>query len=150
MFLFPVRLLMKMLWVLMPLILIMSMLVLLIRYPYVTLGYLIGFLIAPTLLRKTGIYHVDVSNSIGVFVLKDQEMKQLETIYQNELDKSTEKRRSKEQRFQRKIQRLQQETKQLDKTYTELLDGKPDRIVYIQPRSFLQLLKNRLFYQGRG
>jgi len=141
---------MKMLWVLMPLILIMSMLVLLIRYPYVTLGYLIGFLIAPTLLRKTGIYHVDVSNSIGIFVLKDQEMKQLETIYQNELDMSTENRRSKEQRLQRKIQRLRQETKQLDKTYTELLDGKPDRIVYVQPRSFLQLLKNRLLYQERG
>ena len=141
---------MKMLWVLMPLILIMSMLVLLIRYPYVTLGYLIGFLIAPSVLRKTGIYHVDVSNSIGVFVLKDQEMKQLETIYQNELDKSTEKRRRKEQRFQRKIQRLKQETQQLDKMYTELLDGKPDRIVYVQPRSFLQLVKEKLFYQGRG
>ena len=141
---------MKMLWVLMPLILIMSMLVLLIRYPYVLLGYLLGFLIAPSVLRKTGIYHVDVSNSIGVFVLKDQEMKQLEAIYQNELYKSTEKRRSKERRLQRKIQRLQQETKQLDKTYTELLDGKPDRIIYVQPRSFLQLLKNRLLYQERG
>ena len=141
---------MKMLWVLMPLILVVFMLVLLIRYPYMILGYLLGFLIAPTLLRKTGIYHVDVSNSIGVFVLKDQEMKQLETIYQNELDMSTENRRRKEQRLQRKIQRLRQETKQLDKIYTELLDGKPDRIVYVQPRSFLQLVKDKLFYLGRG
>ena len=141
---------MKMLWVLMPLILIVSMLVLLIRYPYVTLGYLLGFLIAPTLLRKTGVYHVDVSNSIGVFILKNQELKQLETGYQNELDMSTEKRRRKEQRLQRKIQRLKHETKQLDKTYTELLDGKPDRIFYIKPKSFLQLLKNRLLYLGRG
>ena len=141
---------MKLLWVLMPLILMLSMLVLLIRYPYVLLGYLLGFLIAPTLLRKTGIYHVDVSNSIEVFVLKDQEMNQLETIYQNELDMSTEKYRRKEQRFQRKIQRLHQETKQFDKMYTELLDGKPDRIVYVQPRSFLQLVKDKLFYLGRG
>ena len=141
---------MKMLWVLMPLILMLSMLVLLIRYPYVMLGYLLGFLIAPSVLRKTGIYHVDVSNSMGVFVLKDQELKQLEAFYQNELDMSTEKRRRKEHRYRRKIQRLRQETKQLDKWYTELLDGKPDRIVYIQPRSFLQLLKNRLLYLGRG
>lgn len=141
---------MKLLWALMPLILMLSMLVLLIRYPYVMLCYLLGFLIAPTLLRKTGIYHVDVSNSIEVFVLKDQEMNQLETIYQNELDMSTEKYRRKEQRLQRKIQRLQQETKQFDKMYTELLDGKPDRIVYVQPRSFLQLVKDKLFYLGRG
>jgi len=141
---------MKLLWVLMPLVLMLSMLVLLIRYPYVLLGYLLGFLIAPTLLRKTGIYHVDVSNSIEVFVLKAQEMNRLETIYQNELDMSTEKYRRKEQRLQRKIQRLQQETKQFDKTYTELLDGKPDRIVYVQPRSFLQLVKDKLFYQRRG
>ena len=128
----------------------MVMRLLLVRYPYVMLGYLLGFLIAPSVLRKTGIYHVDVSNSMGVFVLKDQELKQLETIYQNELYKATEKYCRKEHRYRRKIQRLQQETKQLDKTYTELLDGKPDRIVYIQPRSFLQILKNRLIYLGRG
>ena len=149
-FLFPVKLLMKLLWLMMPLILLVVVFIVLVRYPYVALGFSIGFLVAPCMLRKLGVYHVDVSNSLDVFELKNQELGQLKTIYHSELDQSTGKYYKKEQRFQRKIQKLQQETKQLDKTYNELLDGKPDRIVYTQPRSFFQLMKNRLFYSGGG
>jgi len=149
-FLFPVKLLMKMLWILMPLILLVVVFIVLVRYPYMALGFSIGFLIAPCLLRKIGIYHVDVSNSLGVFELKNQELEQLKTIHHSKLDQSTEKYYKKEQRLQRKIQKLQQETKQLNKTYIELLDQKPDRIVYTQPRSFIQLMKNKLFYPRKG
>jgi hypothetical protein len=149
-FLFPVKLLMKLLWLMLPLIVLVVVFIVLARYPYMALGFSIGFLVAPCMLRKLGVYHIDVSNSLGVFELKNQELGQLKTIYHSELDQSTEKYYKKEQRFQRKIQKLQQETKQLDKTYNELLDGKPDRIVYTQPRSFFQLMKNRLFCLGRG
>lgn len=148
-FLFPVKLLMNMLWILMPLILLVVIFIVLVSYPYMALGFSIGFLVAPCILRKLGVYHVDVSNSLGVFELKNQELGQLKTIYHSELDQSTEKYYKKEKRLQRKIQRLQEDTKQLNKTYVELLDRKPDRIVYIQPRSFIQLMKNRLFYLGR-
>jgi len=133
-----------------PLIVLVVVFIVLARYPYMALGFSIGFLVAPCLLRKLGVYHVDVSNSLGVFELKNQELGQLKTIHHSRLDQLTEKYYKKEQRLQRKIQRLQQETKQLDKTYNELLDQKPDRIVYTQPRSFFQLMKNRLFYLGRG
>jgi len=149
-FLFPVKLLMKLLWILMPLILVVVVCIVLYSYPYVALGFSIGFLIAPSILRKLSVYHVDVSNSLGVFELKNQELGQLKTIHQSKLDQSTEKYYKKEQRLQRKIQRLKQETKQLNKTYIELLDQKPDRIVYSQPKSFIQLMKNRLFYPGKG
>lgn len=149
-FLFPVKLLMKMLWLMLPLIVLVVVLIVLASYPYMALSFIVGFLIAPSILRKLGVYHVDVSNSLGVFELKNQELGQLKTIYHSELDQSTGKYYKKEQRFQRKIQKLQQETKQLDKTYNELLDQKPDRIVYTQPRSFFQLMKNKLFYPGKG
>ena len=134
----------------MPLILLIVVFIVLIRYPYPVIAFTAGFLFAPCLLRKIGIYHVDVSNSLGVFELKNQELGQLKIIYHSELDQLTEKYYKQEQRLQRKIQKLQQETKQLNKTYIELLDQKPDRIVYTQPRSFFQLMKNKLFYSGRG
>ncbi len=149
-FLFPVKLLIKMLWILMPLILVVVVCIVLYSYPYMALGFSIGFLIAPSILRKIGIYHVDVSNSLGIFELKNQELGQLKTIHHSQLEQLTEKNYKKEQRLQRKIQRLQHETKQLNKTYIELLDQKPDKIVYTQPKSFIQLMKNKLFYRGEG
>ena len=147
-FLYPIRLLVKMFWLVLPLISILLLLPLVISYPFGILNYILGFLISPLILRKTGIYHTDVSNSLELFQMKTKDLKKLETMYSNNLDQITRKYRSKERKFKHKIEKLYQETKQLDDKYTNITDGKPDRVVYVQPRSFLQLLKNKVL--GRG
>ena len=73
-FLFPVRLCLKLFWMLMPILLIASGLILLFRYPYVMLGFTIGFLISPIILRSIGIYQLDVNNALDAIRLKQQEL----------------------------------------------------------------------------
>ena len=144
MFLYPVRLLMKMLWILILLLLVVLVVTLLSRYPYLLLGYITGFLIAPIILRKTGVYHVDVTDALSAIIFKHQILDQLEAILQTNLAELSQKHNHKEQKIHRKIQRLQEETLQLDKRYIELLDREPDRVDYYQPCSFLQGIKSKL------
>lgn len=148
-FLYPVRLLMKMLWLLIPLFLVACILLLMVKFPYNVLGFSIGFLVASRILCKLGIYNSDATNSLSILVMKYRELSQMQELYHMRMDSTVKKNDKKAQRLQNKIQKLKKETNQLEKKYTEILDRKPDRILYIPPRSFLQLIKNRLFYLGR-
>lgn len=148
-FLFPVRILMKTMWMMMPLFLIIFAFALIFHYPYTLVSYIAGFLIAPIVLRRAGIYHVDVTNSLGAIALKNQELKLSEAQYQTELNKLSKKHQRIERRLQNKIQLLTEETMELGHRYTEILDREPDRIIYYQPDSFLQRIKTRLSFLRR-
>ena len=147
-FLFPIRLLVKMLQILWPLILLILMLVLFVSYPFLVLCFLAGFLIAPVILRKTGVYHVDVTNALGAFALKNQELRQLDGLHQMQIEKASKTYERKMQRLHRKTLKLQDETMQLDNNYSEIIERKPDEIHYVQPRSFGQWFKTRFIHQG--
>lgn len=140
-FLFPVRLLMKSLQILWPLILLILGIVLFVSYPYLILCFVVGFLIAPVLLRKTGIYPVDATNALQILNFKHQELQQLKEFHQLELDKLSKKYERQEHRLARKIQKLREETGLLDKNYNDILDRQPDQIMYIKPRNLKEWLK---------
>lgn len=147
-FLFPIRLLMKILQILWPLILLIMMLVLFVSYPFLILCFLSGFLIAPVILRKTGIYHVDVTNALAAIALKNQELRQLEGLHQMQIEKTSKTYERKIQRLHTKTQKLKEETMQLDKNYTQLVERKPDQIRYVQPSGLGQWFKTRFIHQG--
>jgi len=149
MFLFPVRLLMKILWILMPLVLLVLALILLVRFPYILLGFTIGFLVSPRVLRRLEIYHIDSNNALEVFSFKNRELQQISMMHQNELKKASDKQKQREKRLYRKIQRLKEEDSLLEKRYTELLDRKPDKVLYIRPRSVFQWMKTRFLTRDK-
>ena len=124
------------------------MLILLFQYPLVVLGFLCGFLVAPRILQALGIYHMDVPNSLELISLKKEDLELEETLFQMDLKQLNEKYKSKERRLQAKIRRLSNETYELERKYSELLEKKPDKIVYFQPHSLTQKIRTWLFQVG--
>jgi hypothetical protein len=142
--LFPVRIMMKLLWMMIPLFLIIGALMLLMNYPYELLGYVVGFLVAPIVLRKTGIYHLDANNAMEVISWKNQELEHMEEILRLDMENHSDGYREEEQGFQSEIQKIQDETTELDNQYIQLLNREPDTIVFYKPISVVQRIKNRL------
>lgn len=92
---------------------------------------------------------MDSNNALEGFNFKNREIQQTSSMYQLELNKASEKHRRKEQRFQRKMQRLKEEDSTLEKRYAELLDQEPDRILYTRPRSVFQWMRTRFLNKDK-
>ena len=92
---------------------------------------------------------MDSNNALEVFSLKNRELQQISMMHQAELKKASDKQKRREQRLYRKIQRLKEEDSLLEKRCTELIDRKPDKILYTKPRSVFQWMKTRFLIRDK-
>ena len=68
----------------------------------------------------------------------------MEEILRLNLEHHSEDYRGEEQSFQSEIQKIQDETTELDNQYNKLLNREPDKIIFYQPISVVQRIKNRI------
>jgi len=145
---FPVVLLVKLLKIFLPILLLLLVVVSILKAPHIAASFMAGFLVAPPLLRRLEIYHLDVSNGLAGILEKNQQIGLLENTYRGEINSIKEQQNKEEKKLTDKIVRLSKQAVQLNTKYRELVKKKPDKFLYDQPRSFLEWIRGMILHQG--
>jgi len=148
-FLFPIKIMLKILWMLAPFLIIILGVILIVNHPLVILGFTLGFLVAPMFLNKLKIYQTDTTNSLNVILSKKQQLENNKAILHMQLEEITKQYKTEENTIKKQINELNEEISTMDKKYLDILNSKPDKVVYYQPKTFLAWLKTRITTRGR-
>jgi hypothetical protein len=148
--LYPLRFLVRIMVLFAPILLGLLILVILITHPVFVACFTLGFLLSPFLWRHYGVFPKGIRDITMVFLQQHQLVLRKKEDTRVMLTVIKTKYIRAEERVQRKINRIRDDTRDLDYWYQEVLTRQPDKIVYYEPlgSSLFQRLKHRFIKEG--